>query len=66
MCSTCSKVRCKVYGLVAGVKTEFQRSCGTYCYVEQTDEYLRLGDSWSSFPSFLKKLGSAFVGRFRK
>lgn len=70
MCQTCSKVRCKVFGIVAGTKTYMSESCGEQvCYEEQPTggrKMLYLGDNWSTFPGFIKKLAGASLRRVKR
>lgn len=79
-CTRCSKIRCKLFALVVGLKAtlitgSFCGGDGAYCevrgfgrssgYGEYPVREFRLGDSGSDFRSFLRMLKNAFVLRIK-
>lgn len=74
MCSTCSKIRCHVFGIIRGVKATYGESCGSYCVTSRpvrfatktgvgTSSYPTLGHTWNDLTLFLRTLGLAIADR---
>jgi hypothetical protein len=66
-CKNCSKIRCKVFGLVSGKSVSYTEKdyCGSPGAACTVDGYYErdFGNGWNTFGLYLRLLGSVIVAR---